>query len=343
DDSNTHLRSYIYGNYIDEVLVKTEDSDDIFYAHNHLYSPVALIDDEGDVLERYEYDAYGKPYFFEHNLALADTQASDYNNVILFTGRRVDFLDDGDLTLQYSRHRYYDYHTGRWLTQDKIGYDDGMNLYQYVKSNPLRYFDPFGFYYDPYDEIMPDDPAEEWEEPYDLDWEWPKEGERCKTKDKVYVPHAFAITTIGHGPHDLDDFSEDIDRMSNIALIGELVRGGSLLMFVDRTIARALKNLTIKSSGSFSGCHLWVQTKRLICKKVWHVELDLNTSFPYILKIYSHLEWCIYNESDWWEQCDVGSQDVGDEMGPIYQGIYRATENVIPCFKELIPMKKYNT
>jgi len=37
DDSNTHLRSYIYGNYIDEVLVKTEDSDDIFYAHNQFY------------------------------------------------------------------------------------------------------------------------------------------------------------------------------------------------------------------------------------------------------------------------------------------------------------------
>jgi len=109
DDNNNALRWYVYGNYIDEVLVMVapNEPNDYYYAHNHLYSPVALIDDEGDVLERYEYDAYGKPYFFEPNLALADTQASDYNNVILFTGRRVDFLDDGDLKLQYSRNRYY--------------------------------------------------------------------------------------------------------------------------------------------------------------------------------------------------------------------------------------------
>jgi len=72
-----------------------------------LFSPAALIEDDGDVVERYEYDAYGKPYFFEPNLALADTQESDYNNVILFTGRCVDFLDDDDLKLQYSRNRYY--------------------------------------------------------------------------------------------------------------------------------------------------------------------------------------------------------------------------------------------
>ncbi|KPK77776.1 MAG: hypothetical protein AMJ79_02220 [Phycisphaerae bacterium SM23_30] len=125
-------------------MVAPNKPNDYYYAHNHLYSPVALIDDEGDVLERYEYDTYGKPYFLEPNLALADTQISDYNNVILFNGRRVDFLDDDDLKLQYSRSRYYDYHTGRWLTHDQIGYKDGMNLYQYVKSNPVRYFDPFG-------------------------------------------------------------------------------------------------------------------------------------------------------------------------------------------------------
>jgi len=140
------LRSYIYGNYIDEVLVMIDPnvSEDFYYAHDHLYSPVALIDDEGDVLERYEYDAYGKPYFFEPNLALADTQASDYNNVILFTGRRVDFLDDGDLRLQYSRNRYYDYHTGRWMTQDLLAYIDFMNLYIYVGNNPIAKVDPLG-------------------------------------------------------------------------------------------------------------------------------------------------------------------------------------------------------
>jgi hypothetical protein len=39
----------------------------------------------------------------------------------LFTGRRVDILDNGSLKIQYNRNRYYDYYTGRWLTHDPLG------------------------------------------------------------------------------------------------------------------------------------------------------------------------------------------------------------------------------
>jgi RHS repeat-associated protein len=62
----------------------------------------------------------------------------------LFTGRRVDILDNGSLTIQYNRNRYYDYYTGRWTTHDPLGYIDGMNLYEYVKSNALILTDPIG-------------------------------------------------------------------------------------------------------------------------------------------------------------------------------------------------------
>ncbi|MFC1782657.1 RHS repeat domain-containing protein [Planctomycetota bacterium] len=146
DDDGYHLRSYIYGNYIDEVLVMVDPNaaEDYYYAHNHLYSPTALLDETGAIIERYDYDAYGRPYFLEPNMVLSATQSSDYNNSYLFTGRRVDILDNGNLTLQYSRNRYYDYHTGRWLTKDPIGYRDGMNLYGYVRSNPVIYTDSRG-------------------------------------------------------------------------------------------------------------------------------------------------------------------------------------------------------
>jgi len=36
-------RDFVYGNYIDEVLIMVEDNTDTYYyAHDHLYSPVAL-------------------------------------------------------------------------------------------------------------------------------------------------------------------------------------------------------------------------------------------------------------------------------------------------------------
>jgi|GEM_PF-1237932 len=71
-------------------------------------------------------------------------QQSYFTNPYYFTGRRVDFLDNGSLKIQLNRHRYYDYYTGRWLTEDPLGYEDGLNLYEYVAGNPLIVVDPIG-------------------------------------------------------------------------------------------------------------------------------------------------------------------------------------------------------
>jgi RHS repeat-associated protein len=78
----------------------------------------------------------------------------------LFTGRRVDILDNGSLKIQYNRNRYYDYYTGRWLTHDPLGinpaggrenwfeplsqYSTGMNIYEYGRSAPLVWADAYG-------------------------------------------------------------------------------------------------------------------------------------------------------------------------------------------------------
>ena len=63
DGSDTDQRLYVWGNYIDEVLIMTDDlgatPDDRYFGHDHLHSTVVLFDDSGNVVERYEYDAYG--------------------------------------------------------------------------------------------------------------------------------------------------------------------------------------------------------------------------------------------------------------------------------------------
>jgi len=162
DDQGTLQREYVYGNYIDEVLLMVADPvgspSEYYLAHDHLYSPAALISDAGTVLERYEYDAYGSRHIYNADFTQTRTSSS-YGNVIAFTGCHRDFLDSGDLKLDEHRHRTYDPETGRWLTHDPFGvephgyknrfgvrnqYTDGANLYEYGNSRPTQAVDPLG-------------------------------------------------------------------------------------------------------------------------------------------------------------------------------------------------------
>jgi len=127
---------------IDGGAVNTITDGDYYYAHDHLYSPAALFDESGNVVERYEYSAYGEAVILDSDF---DIRASSlYANAYAFTGRRLDALDGGDLNLMYYRARTYDPQTGRFMQRDPFKYTDGMNLYVYVASNPIRLIDPMG-------------------------------------------------------------------------------------------------------------------------------------------------------------------------------------------------------
>ncbi len=145
DSSDTLKDRFLYGNYIDEVIATIVDVNTRkYYVHDHLFSPVALVNFAGTVLERCEYDAYGRPHILDADFTEDADNLSDYDNPYLFTGRRVDILDSANLKLQYNRNRYYDYHIGRWLTQDPKDYVDGLNLMEYAGSDPAQHSDPNG-------------------------------------------------------------------------------------------------------------------------------------------------------------------------------------------------------
>ena len=58
-----------------------------------------------------------------------------------FTGREFDV----ETQLQYNRARYYDATTGRWISQDPMGFDAGdSNMYRYVTNAPTNQTDPSG-------------------------------------------------------------------------------------------------------------------------------------------------------------------------------------------------------
>ncbi len=152
----------VYGNYIDEALLMKTPSQTYYYAHDQLYSPVVLVDAAGTPQERYEYDAYGSASIYEGTFSSTRAQPlASIGNPYLFTGREVDYLDNGSRPLQYNRHRYYSQSLGRWASEDPLGTDpagkllnnpylvyyqhaDGLSLYQYVANRATIYGDPFG-------------------------------------------------------------------------------------------------------------------------------------------------------------------------------------------------------
>ena len=61
-------------------------------------------------------------------------------NSIRFGGREL----DSETGLYYNRARYYDPQVGRFVSEDPIGLQGGMNPYAYAGNDPVTFSDPFG-------------------------------------------------------------------------------------------------------------------------------------------------------------------------------------------------------
>ncbi|MFC1604872.1 RHS repeat-associated core domain-containing protein [Planctomycetota bacterium] len=129
-DASGNLRNGNYhGQDIDEPIAMISGNDAFFYTFDGLGSVSELTDLNGIVTENLSYDSFG---------ALSGNQVS--NNNYSFTAREQDF----ETGLYYFRARYYDPVTGRFLSEDPLGLNAGINLYIYALNNPIRYTDPTG-------------------------------------------------------------------------------------------------------------------------------------------------------------------------------------------------------
>ena len=122
-----------------------DDTDDnLYFTNDANFNVTALINTDGSVAERYVYDAYGRVTIYNSDWSSEVTWANSRQNIVLYTGHKY----DAETGLYYCCRRYYHPTLGRWITTDPKdmnavsgGYHDGMNLYEYVRSNPVSLVD----------------------------------------------------------------------------------------------------------------------------------------------------------------------------------------------------------
>jgi len=130
DDTGAIGNRYTDGPGIDEHLMVTTRKERYYYHADGLGSITALTDSTGKVVQTYDYDSFGN---------LKD-QMNRVKQPYAFTGREW----DKETGLYYYRARYYDPMEGRFISKDPIGFEGGINLYNYGESNPINNTDPFG-------------------------------------------------------------------------------------------------------------------------------------------------------------------------------------------------------
>ena len=142
DANGALLRRYIDGAETDQRIAAVEGSSitggpKSYFHVNHERTVIATTDDAGRLsgcaagvfCQRMAYDEYGR-------LVSGQTTGPAYR----YTGRRF----DAESELYYYRARYYSPSLGRFINADPLGPIDDINLYAYVKNDPVNLVDPAG-------------------------------------------------------------------------------------------------------------------------------------------------------------------------------------------------------
>ena len=137
DGSGSLTSRNIFGDAVDQVFAEMAYSGGTFtpaYTLTDVRGSVRdVVNNSGTVLDSVNYGAFG-------NILSGETNSAN-RGMYAWTGRQLD-VETG---LQYNRARYYDSATGRWISQDPLGFDAGdSNLYRYVNNAPTNHTDPSG-------------------------------------------------------------------------------------------------------------------------------------------------------------------------------------------------------
>ncbi len=117
---------YTNGLKANEVLEMSRGGKRYSYLADGQGSTLALVDEAGNVVQRYSYDAFGNP-----------TGYGSLVNPFLYTGQ----IWEPEAGLYYDKARYYEPVSGRFISRDPVLH---ANPYSYVSNNPTNATDPSG-------------------------------------------------------------------------------------------------------------------------------------------------------------------------------------------------------
>ena len=103
-----------------------------YYEQDGVATVTSLSNSTGTLAQTYTFDSFGKQTASSGSLA----------NRLQYTAREF----DPETNLQFSRARYYDLSSGRFVSEDPLGFKAGANFYGYVWNNPINRSDPTGLY-----------------------------------------------------------------------------------------------------------------------------------------------------------------------------------------------------
>ena len=128
-DALTGIKNFYFGQGF------VTNSVNYFYTQDHLGSIREVLNGDGTLKARYDYDPFGKR---SPNSVTSSPVEADFG----FTGHY--YHSPSGLYLTW--FRAYDPENGRWLSRDPLGEGAGRNVYLYVGNSPIGYIDPDGLF-----------------------------------------------------------------------------------------------------------------------------------------------------------------------------------------------------
>jgi RHS repeat-associated protein len=130
DNGGNALARYTESDLVDEPLAELRGTTTSYYEADALGSVISLSNSNAGLTNSYVYDSFGN----------VTASTGTLTNPFQFTARDA----DSESGLYYYRARYYAPQIGRFLSEDPIRFEGGIDFFAYVHNNPARFKDSSG-------------------------------------------------------------------------------------------------------------------------------------------------------------------------------------------------------